>query len=69
MAKYLVETYYNCSFKVSHYLDDVNGEELKKLEKYDWQKPHQSNQTGTSNSYHPKKNNNAIGKKYKSWNS
>ena len=24
MAKYLVETYYNCSFKVTHYLDDVN---------------------------------------------
>ena len=35
MAKYLVETYYNCSFKVSHYLDDVNGEELKNLEKRD----------------------------------
>ena len=33
MAKYLVETYYNCSFKVSHYLDDVNSEELKNLEK------------------------------------
>ena len=24
MAKYLVETYYNCAFKVSHYLDDIN---------------------------------------------
>ena len=35
MAKYLVETYYNCSFKVSHYLDDVNNEELKNLEKRD----------------------------------
>jgi len=35
MAKYLVETYYNCSFKVSHYLDDVNSEELKSLEKRD----------------------------------
>ena len=35
MAKYLVETYYNCSFKVSHYLDDVNSEELKNLEKRD----------------------------------
>jgi ribonucleoside-diphosphate reductase alpha chain len=33
MAKYLVETYYNCSFKVSHYLDKVNDEELKNLEK------------------------------------
>ena len=33
MAKYLVETYYNCSFKVSHYLDDVNEVELSNLEK------------------------------------
>tara|TARA_B100001250_G_scaffold311671_1_gene273654 strand:- start:487 stop:1317 length:831 start_codon:yes stop_codon:yes gene_type:complete len=35
MAKYLVETYYNCSFKVSHYLDEINDSELKKLEKRD----------------------------------
>ncbi len=35
MAKYLVETYYNCSFKVSHYLDKVNESELKNLEKRD----------------------------------
>ena len=33
MAKYLVETYYNCSFKISHYLDDVNETELDNLEK------------------------------------
>ncbi len=33
MAKYLVETYYNCAFKVSHYLDDVNEKELANLEK------------------------------------
>ena len=33
MAKYLVETYYNCSFKISHYLDDVNEAELDNLEK------------------------------------
>ena len=32
MAKYLVETYYNCSFKVSHYLDDINEKELSSLE-------------------------------------
>ena len=37
------------------------------LKKYDWQKPHQSNQTGTKKSYHPNKNNNEIKKKYKSW--
>ena len=35
MAKYLVETYYTCSFKVSHYLDGVNESELSKLEKRD----------------------------------
>ncbi len=33
MAKYLVETYYNCTFKVSHYLDEVNDSELKNLER------------------------------------
>ncbi len=33
MAKYLVETYYNCTFKVSHYLDKVNSVELQNLEK------------------------------------
>ena len=35
MAKYLVETYYTCSFKVNHYLDDVNETELANLEKRD----------------------------------
>ena len=33
MAKYLVETYYTCTFKVNHYLDNVNEKELKNLEK------------------------------------
>ena len=33
MAKYLVETYYTCNFKVSHYLDDLNETELSNLEK------------------------------------
>ena len=37
------------------------------LKKYKWQKPHQPNQTGTDNSYHPNKNNEKINKKYKSW--
>ena len=32
MAKYLVETYYTCSFKVKHYLDNLNEKELDKLE-------------------------------------
>ena len=35
MAKYLVETYYTCSFKVEHYLDNVNENEISKLEKRD----------------------------------
>ena len=40
------------------------------FKKYDWQKPHKSNPTGTKSAYYPnKKKNNAIEKKYKSWNS
>ena len=35
MAKYLVETFYTCTFKVNHFLDDINEVELKKLEKRD----------------------------------
>ena len=35
MAKQLVETYYTCTFKVNHYLDDINETELKNLEKRD----------------------------------
>ena len=35
MAKYLIETYYNCTFKVSHYLDKINDAEIKNLEKRD----------------------------------
>ena len=35
MAKYLVETYYTCNFKVNHYLDDINETELSNLEKRD----------------------------------
>ena len=35
MAKYLVETYYTCSFKVNHYLDDINEKELSNLEQRD----------------------------------
>ncbi len=37
------------------------------LEKYDWQKPHQSNLTGTDKAYYPNKKKNEIDKKYKSW--
>ena len=33
MSKYLIETYYTFSFKVSHYLDGISENELKSLEK------------------------------------
>ncbi len=33
MAKFLIETFYTCSFKVSHYLDDINDENIQNLEK------------------------------------
>jgi len=32
MAKYLVETYYTCVFKVKHYLDELNEDQLSKLD-------------------------------------
>ena len=37
------------------------------LIKHDWQKPHQSNQTGTENAYHPNRDNEKIKKKYTIW--
>tara|TARA_Y100000389_G_C17154477_1_gene361209 strand:+ start:37 stop:402 length:366 start_codon:yes stop_codon:yes gene_type:complete len=40
------------------------------LKKYEWQKPHQPNPTGTDEAYYPHKNKvNDITKKYKSWKS
>ena len=33
MSKYLVETYYTCSFKVKHYLDNIDEKEISSLEK------------------------------------
>ena len=45
-------------------------EKKHNLEKYEWQKPHQSNPTGTAKAYYPNKNkDNATNKKYKSWKS
>tara|TARA_Y200000002_G_C22500131_1_gene586780 strand:- start:457 stop:822 length:366 start_codon:yes stop_codon:yes gene_type:complete len=45
-------------------------EKTHNLKKYEWQKPHQSNLTGTEKAYYPnKKKDNAIDKKYKSWKS
>jgi ribonucleoside-diphosphate reductase alpha chain len=32
MSKYLVETFYTCSFKVKHYLDKLNEDQLSKLD-------------------------------------
>ena len=38
------------------------------LMKYEWQKPHLPNQTGTEKAYYPNKNKkNVIEKKYKTW--
>ena len=42
-------------------------ENIHILKKYDWQKQHLPNQTGTENAYHPKKNNDQIKKKYTTW--
>ena len=42
-------------------------EKIHKLEKYDWQKPHQSNLTGTEKAYYPNKDKDGIKKKYSSW--
>ena len=38
-------------------------------QKYQWQKSHQSNLTGTEKAYFPNRNNNANKKKYKTWKS
>ncbi len=35
MAKYIVETYYTCNFKVKHYLDDISNNQLDQLDKRD----------------------------------
>ena len=42
-------------------------EKKHEIDKYDWQKPHQPNLTGTDKAYYPNKNKNALKKKYKSW--
>ena len=44
-----------------------NIENLHELKKYKWQKEHLSNQTGSENAHHHKKNKNAVKKKYSSW--
>tara|TARA_Y100000590_G_scaffold461990_1_gene624970 strand:- start:251 stop:610 length:360 start_codon:yes stop_codon:yes gene_type:complete len=42
-------------------------ENVHELKKFDWQKPHKPNLTGTKQAYHPNKNTNASKKKYKTW--
>jgi len=42
-------------------------EKKHELEKYEWQKPHQSNLTGTEEAYYPNKNKDGVKKKYTSW--
>ena len=42
-------------------------ENTHELKKYEWQKPHKPNLTGTNSAYYPNKNKDAIEKKYKSW--
>ncbi len=32
MSKYLVETFYTCSFKVKHYLNELDQDQLSKLD-------------------------------------
>ena len=42
-------------------------ENIHELKKFDWQKPHKSNMTGSNKAYSPKGNTNALKKKYKTW--
>ncbi len=42
-------------------------ERIHEFKKYQWQKEHQSNKTGTKKAYNPEKSKNANFKKYKSW--
>ena len=42
-------------------------ENVHEFKKYNWQKPHKHNLTGTEEAYHPKKNKDATKKKYESW--
>ena len=42
-------------------------EKIHELDKFDWQKSHQPNLTGTKDAYFPNKNKNVAKKKYKRW--
>ena len=42
-------------------------ENVHELKKFEWQKPHRPNLTGSNQAYNPKNNKDAIKKKYKTW--
>ena len=42
-------------------------ENLHEIRKFDWQKPHKPNQTGSKKAYRPDEKKDATEKKYKSW--
>jgi len=42
-------------------------ENLHDIKKFDWQKPHKPNQTGSEKAYRPDEKKDATEKKYKSW--
>ena len=45
-------------------------EKIHDLKKYEWQKPHQSNITGTDEAYFPNKDkDDSVNKRYKTWKS
>ena len=52
-----------------HYIKNKIEYNNNELKKYDWQKPHSPNLTGTQKAYHPNKKDEQIEKKYKSWKS
>ncbi len=42
-------------------------ENVHEFKKFEWQKPHTANLTGSNEAYSPKNNTDAIKKKYKTW--
>ena len=42
-------------------------ENVHDLKKFEWQKPHRENLTGSNRAYSPKNNTDATKKKYKTW--
>ena len=42
-------------------------ENVHELKKFEWQKPHRPNLTGSKQAYNPKNNTDAIKKKYNTW--